>query len=226
VRLVGQIATVLRKDLLVDWRSRSRVLSVVLFGVVALSLFSFAVGPESATLSRGTPGYLVLALLLSSTLALSESFRIENEDAGLEGLLLLPTDPAAVFYGKALANTLFLSLLGLVLAPAAIVLYNVEVDGRGLTLLAGIWVLTAAALTAPGVLYSAMTSRLRGQDVLLPIMHYPLVIPVLMAAVKSIGLALGGDPMQQIGSWTQVLVAFTVIYWSLGGVLFRHAIEE
>ena len=99
-----QVAAVVRKDLLLEWRNRARALSVILFGIVALALFSFAVGAESATLVRMAPGYLVLTLLLSSTLALSESFRIEQFESALEGQLLLPVDPVALFYGKALGN--------------------------------------------------------------------------------------------------------------------------
>ena len=221
-----QIVTILRKDLLLDWRNQARALSVFLFGVVALSLFAFAVGPESATLHRTASGYLVLTLLLSSTLALSESFRLEHSEGALEGLLLLPVEPAAVFLGKALGNTIFLSLRGPILAPVAVVLYAVEVDVGGLARLLGLWILASAALAAPGTLYAAMTSQVRGQDVLLPIIHYPLVIPVLIGAVKGIDLAINGDPMGQMGSWTLLLGCFCAIYWSLGAVLFGYAIEE
>lgn len=224
--MIRQALHVFRKDLLLEWRGRARILSVFLFGLVALSLFSFAVGPDSLALSRTTPGYLVLTLLLSSTLALTESFRVETSDEAMEGLLLLPVDPTAIFYGKALANTLFLTLLGPVLAPTAIVLYAVEVDLSSVLQLLGLWALTAAGLSAPGTLYAAMTSRIRGQEVLLPIVHYPLVIPLLLAAVKAMDLALYGDPMGQMGSWMTVLIGFSAVYWMLGGILFRFTVED
>jgi heme exporter protein B len=224
--MIRQALYVLRKDLLLEWRGKARILSVFLFGLVALSLFSFAVGPDSVALSRTTPGYLVLTLLLSSTLALTESFRIETSDEAMEGLLLLPVDPTAIFYGKALANTLFLTLLGPILAPTAIVLYAVEVEASNVFHLLFLWALTAAGLSAPGTLYAAMTSRIRGQEVLLPIVHYPLVIPLLLAAVKSMDLALYGDPMGQMGSWTTVLIGFSAVYWLLGGILFRFTVED
>ena len=84
----------------------------------------------------------------------------------------------------------------------------------------------AAGLSAPGTLYAAMTSRIRSQDVLLPLLLFPLVVPVLMATVKAAALILTGDPMEQIRSWVLLLVGFDVIYWSLCGILFPHAIEE
>ena len=112
------------------------------------------------------------------------------------------------------------------LAPTAVVFYSLEVEPLGLVKLVCLWSLTAASLSAPGTLYAAMTSQVRGQDVLLPIIHYPLVIPVLLGAVKTIDLALNGDPMGQMTPWVLLLMSFCVIYWSLGGILFRHAVEE
>lgn len=226
MKIVTQALTILRKDLLLEWRGRSRLISVLLFGVVTLLLFSFAVGPDSVALRAGAAGFLVLALLLSSTLGLSESFRIEQQERALEGLLLLPVDPVALFYGKAMSNTLFLMLLAPILTPVALILYSVQLDGGGVLALLGLWTLAAAGLSAPGTLYAAMTSRLQSQDVLLPLLLFPLVIPVLLGSVKAVALVILGDPMGQLGSWTLLLVSFAVIYWSLCGLLFPHAIEE
>lgn len=224
--LVRQALVLVRKDLLLEWRGRARFLSVLLFGVVTLLLFSFAVGPDSAALRAAAAGFLVLALLLSSTLGLSESFRLEQEERALEGLVLLPVDPVALFYGKAIGNTLFLFLLAPIFTPVALVLYSVELGVIKIVTLVGLWALAAAGLSAPGTLYAAMTSRLRSQDVLLPLLLFPLVVPVLMGSVKAMALVLGGDPLEQLRSWTILLVGFAVIYWSLCGLLFPYAIEE
>ena len=226
MRLLAQAFTVVRKDLLLEWRGRSRIISVLLFGVVTLLLFSFAVGPDSVALRASAAGFLVLALLLSSTLGLSESFRLEQEQRAVEGLLLLPVDPVALYYGKAISNTLFLVLLAPILTPVALVLYAVEIEPIRLLVLLGLWAIAAAGLSAPGTLYAAMTSRLQSQDVLLPLLLFPLVVPVLLGTVKAVALILTGDPMEQIRSWTILLVSFAVIYWSICGLLFPHAIEE
>jgi len=226
VRLLAQALTVVRKDLLLEWRGRSRIISVLLFGVVTLLLFSFAVGPDSIALRASAAGFLVLALLLSSTLGLSESFRLEQEQRAVEGLLLLPVDPVALFYGKAMSNTLFLVLLAPLLTPVAWVLSAAEIEPIRFLVLLGLWAVAAAGLSAPGTLYAAMTSRLQSQDVLLPLLLFPLVVPVLLGTVKAVALILTGDPMEQIRSWTILLVSFAVIYWSICGLLFPHAIEE
>ncbi len=226
MRVLTQILTLVRKDLLVEWRGRARLFSVLLFGAVTLLLFSFAVGPDTLALRASAAGFLVLALLLSSTMGLSESFRVEQEQRALEGLMLLPVEPVALFYGKALSNTLFLLLLAPILIPVALVLYAVELDAARILGLLGLWALAAAGLSAPGTLYAAMTSRLESQDVLLPLLLFPLVVPVLMASVKAADLILTGDPMAQMRSWIVLLASFDVIYWSLCGVLFPHAVQE
>jgi heme exporter protein B len=223
---LGTALAIVRKDLLLEWRGRSRSVSVLLFGVVTLLLFSFAVGPDTQALRAGAAGFLVLALLLSSTLGLSESFRLEQEDRALEGLLLLPVDPVAIFYGKAIGNTLLLLMLAPILVPIALVLYSVEAGISSVLMVLLIWLLTAAGLSAPGTLYAAMTSRLRSQDVVLPVLLFPLVVPVLLGSVKAMALALSGDPMGQMRSWILLLAGFDIIYWSLCGVLFPFAIEE
>ncbi|MDH3404344.1 MAG: heme exporter protein CcmB [Acidobacteriota bacterium] len=218
--------SILAKDLLLEWRERARTLSVVLFAVVTLLLFSFALGPDVEALRAGTPGFLVLALLLSSTLALNESFRIEREDRALEGLLMRPVGSMAMFYAKALANALLLTLLAPVVVGLAVVLYSLEVGPPALAGLVGCWALGAAGLAAPGTLYAAMTSRLKTQDVALPILLFPLVVPVLLGSVKAMDLVLFGDAMNQLQSWVSLLLAFDVIYWAVCGVLFRYAVEE
>ncbi len=220
------VLVLLGKDLRVEWRGRVRFFSIVLFGGITLVLFSFAIDADSGVAAIMAPGFLVLALLLSSTLGLSESFRMERENRALEGLLLLPIEPAVVFYAKALGNFLFLVMLAPVLMPSAIIIYGIDSGFAQILPTFGVWLLAAAGLAAPGTLYAAMTSRAASQDVLLPLLLFPLVIPVLIASVKSAALILAGDPMDQTRSWLVLLVAFDVIYWSLGGVLAVAALEE
>jgi heme exporter protein B len=218
------LTAALRKDALLQWRTRARFLAVLAFGAVTLLLFSFAAGPDTASLRRHAPGFLWLALMLSSTLALAETFQSELEQRALEGLLLLPASARAIFYGKALANVAQLTLLGLALVPLSVVLYDAPVPRPAA--LAGVIVLGAAGLSAPGTLYAAMSSQARARQALLPLLLFPLVVPVLLAAVKATALLATGDPMGQLRSWLVLLVAFDAIYWSLCGLFFGRVVEE
>jgi heme exporter protein B len=221
---VSQLLAALRKDLLLQWRTRAQFVAVFVFGASALLLFSFATGPDTASLRQHAAGFLWLGLLLSSTLALADSFESEMAQRALEGLLLLPADPRALYYGKAIANVLQLTLLGAGLVPLMVVLYDAS-TARLPTLL-GVIFLGAAGLSAPGTLYSAMTAQLRARNTLLPLLLFPLVVPALLAAVKATSLLLLGDPMGQLRPWLALLVAFDAIYWSLCGILFERVVED
>lgn len=212
------------KDLLLSWRSRAQASAVAVFGATTLLLFSFAVGPNAAALRQNAGGFLWVALLLSSTLALAESYRSEIEQKALEGLLLLPASPRALFYGKAIANWLQLLLVGIGLLPIMVVLYDPGTENFGA--MVGVLALGTAALSAPGTLYAAMSSQARAQQVLLPLLLFPLVVPVLLAAVKASSLLLLGDPMGQAGSWVMLLGAFNGVFWPLCGLLFGPVVEE
>jgi heme exporter protein B len=199
-------------------------MAVVVFGATLLLLLSFAVGPNATTLRQLAGGFLWVALLFSSTLALTESFRLEREHRAIEGLLLLGAHPAAIFYGKALANWLHLLVVGLALVPVMVVLYDPGLSGIGG--LIGILALGSAGISAPGTLHAGLASQIRAQQVLLPLLLFPLVVPVLIAAVRASSLLLLGDPMGQARSWALLLLAFNGIFWPLCGLLFGYVIEE
>lgn len=223
--LPAQCFIVFQKDLLLQWRTRSRFVAVFVHGVTTLLLFSFAVGYDSTVLRAHAPGYLWLGVLMSSTLFLSESFRVEMQNGALEGLRLLPADTRALYYGKALANLLVLGGLGVMLIPAMVLLYDAKI-AMGLGPLVATILLGAAGLVAPGTLYAALAGRARASDVLLPLLLFPLVVPALLSAVKATTLVLEGDPMGQYPSWMGLLAAFNVVYWSLCGLLYRLVVED
>src|SRR5947209_20484484 len=104
------LTAALRKELLLQWRSRAQFMAVFVFGAAALLLFSFAVGPIAEMLRQFSAGFLWLGLLLSSTLTLAESFHAEMENRAMEGLHLQPAYPRAVYYGNAISNRLKLTL--------------------------------------------------------------------------------------------------------------------
>jgi heme exporter protein B len=214
----------LRKDALLQWRTRAQLLAIFTFGAASLLLFSFAIGPDTSALRAHAAGFLWLGLLLASTLSLAESFQHEMEERALEGLLLLPAPAIALYYGKALANWVQLTILGIGLVPVMIVLYDAgttRIAGLALVILLG-----AAGLSAPGTLYAAMTAQVRARQTLLPLLLFPLVVPVLLAAVKATSLFILGDPMEQAGSWMLLLVCFDLIHWSLCGLLFGRVVED
>jgi heme exporter protein B len=214
----------LRKELLLQWRTRGQLVAVFVFGAAALLLFSFAIGPNAAALRTFSAGFLWLGLLLSSTLTLAESFHAEMENRALEGLLLLPSDPRALYYAKAVANWLQLAILGVALVPVMVVLYDAGTTALHKLLL--VILLGTAGLSAPGTLYAAMTAQVRAKQTLLPLLLFPLIVPVLLASVKATSLVILGDPMGDSDRWVLLLASFDLIYWSLCGLLYGRVIED
>jgi heme exporter protein B len=218
------LTAALRKELLLQWRTRGQMMAVFVFGTTALLLFSFAIGPDAAALRTFSAGFLWLGLLLSSTLTLAESFHSEMENRALEGLLLLPSNARAIYYGKAIANWLQLALLGAALVPVMVVLY--DAGTMELLKLLGVILLGTAGLSAPGTLYAGMTAQVKAKQMLLPLLLFPLIVPALLASVKATSLVILGDPMGQLRPWLTLLAAFDLIYWSLCGLLFGRVVEE
>jgi len=217
------LATVVQKDLLVEWRARAQLVALLGFSVVVLLLFSFAVGPDSNVLARHAGGYLWLALLLASTLLLARSLQVEVESGALESLLLAPVRAPAIFYGKAMANTVLLVIVAAVALPVDLALTGAQIQQLPPVLLA--IVLGAAGIAAPGTFYAALTARVAGRQLLLPLLLFPLIVPALLASVKATSLSMAGDPMGQLPSWLALLACFDVIYWSLCGLLFEKVVE-
>lgn len=223
--LLGCAWVLLRKDMLIEWRTRARLNALVFFALATLLLFSFALGPDTALLRKNAGAFLWLGILLSSVLSLGESFRVEHENASLDGVRLAPADARALFLAKAGGNTLLLLCLSIVLIPVLIALYDIRI-AMSVGQLVGVLVLGCLAISAPGTVYSAIANNARARDVLLPLLLFPLLVPALLAAVKAMNLVLQGDPMLQLGSWIGLLIAFNGIYWGLGMVLFPKVIEE
>ena len=220
-----QAIAILGKDLWIEGTSWVRWGGLVAFAILVLLLFSFAVGPNSVMLQKHAAGYLWLATLFASANLFTQSFLLETEGGAIEQLQLAPVFPAALFYGKALANTIQLLLVMSVMLPPLIALCDVWfVEGFGLFVIT--MLLGAFGLSAPGAMYAAMTARLSNQQLLLPLLLFPLIVPALLSAVKATSLIFFGDPMGQIGSWLTLLGAFDLIYWILCGIVFGRIVES
>lgn len=222
--MIRQTLAVLAKELLVEWRSPSRMSGLFFFALALLLMVAFA-SPSEAAMKAQAGGTLWIGLLVASTRSMDQSWATEIEHDAAEGLMLWPVDPRALFYGKAIANTLILLGVALALLPLLIALYGVEPEADPVQLFA-VMVLGCAALAAPGTLYGLITARARGSSVLLPLLLFPLVVPALLGAARATTVLFEGDPMLQGGSWLQLLALFNAIHWSLSGLLFGRVLED
>lgn len=218
------LLVVVAKDLRLEWRGRARVNATVFFALLVLLLFSFAMGPDHELHARTAPGFLWLGIFMASVMSLGESMRNELQNDALEGLRLLPLDGRALFLGKALVNAVLLWVLALVLVPAVVAVYGVGIR-LGTPALLGVLALGALAISAPGTLYAAIAVQARAKDVLLPLLLFPVLVPCLLAAVKSTALVMHGDAMGELSGWLKLLGAFTLAYWAVCTILFPRVVE-
>ena len=172
----------------------------LLFALVLVVLVAFTADASTSVLRKTAGGALWLGLLMASARSLDLSWAVETDNDALTGMVLWPVHPAAMFYGKALANTAVLFLVGIALTPLVIAMYNAPIVGPWSQFLA-VLVLGGAALAAPGTFYALLTTRARASSVLLPLLMFPLVVPALLAASRATSLLMEGDAMGEVQSW-------------------------
>jgi heme exporter protein B len=221
----SRVAAVAWKDLTTERRSKANFNAVLFLAALMLLMFGFALGPDSASLRMAAAGIVWLTILFSGNLAFHRSYQVEMEGGALEALLLYPGARSSIFLGKLIANLVFVLLVLLALIPIAIILYDIPLGPSVPLLLAVIFLGTFGFVTL-GTFYASMASRSRAREVLLPLLLFPMLVPVLLASVEATGALLQGDPMGEAGRWIRLLVSFDVIFLGASILAFGAVIEE
>jgi heme exporter protein B len=216
-----QIAALIRKDLVLEIREPDHLLSVFLFGMLLFILFSFALSIEPATMNKMAPGLFWLAVLFTSLRTLDHSFQREMEDGQWEGLLLLGIDPRSLYLGKMISNLCLVLLLQIFLLPLMAVFFDISLSIRLITVL----FLGSVGISTLGTFYAALTASIRGGQALLPVLLFPMLVPVLLAAVKVTELTLANDLFGQQTVWLKLLILFDIVFL-LGSLLCSEALFE
>jgi len=217
------VMDILCKDLLLEWRSREQVGGMLVFALLAILMFNFALDLESAKPPGTISGILWVTLVFAGTIGLNRSMAAEKNSGCFDGLLLAPVDRSAIFLGKALGNTLFMWIVAAFLLPLFAVLYAVNLVNGGVML---VIILGTFGYSMAGTLLAAMTYQTRARDMLLPILLFPVALPVLLAAIKATGMLLNGFPLADARFWVDMLVVFDVIFAVLGWLMFDFVVEE
>jgi heme exporter protein B len=211
-------ALVAGKDLRIEARSKVALSQVAPFGVVALGLFAFALGPDRAPMVSGAPGLFWVAVLFSTVLAIQRSVSVESADGARDGLRLSGLDPAGLFLGKALAVAAQLVVLELVLTVGVVLLYGAAV--KTVWLIAVACLLGTVGLAAAGTLYGALSAGIRVRETLLPFLLLPVVTPILLAGTRIWQAGLAGGTPSDATPWLHLLLAFDAVYLAVGVVVY------
>lgn len=208
------------KDLRIELRTRVLLWQVVPFGILTLLLFALALGPSTATLERGAPGLLWLALLFASVLATTRSAGIEAPEGTRASIRLLGLDAGGVFLGKVAALAVQLVAIAAVLEVGLLVFFHVS--AARLAVATPLEACAVAALAAVGTLYGAVVAGTDVAGTLLPLLVLPALAPVLIAGEKGTAAVLaGGGP----GRWAIILAVMAVAYLAVGTLVYG-SLEE
>ncbi|HEU4564693.1 MAG TPA: heme exporter protein CcmB [Gemmatimonadaceae bacterium] len=221
---LARVRAVAWKDLTTERRTKANFNAVVFFAGLTLLLFGFALGPDADALRAAAAGVLWLTVLFSGVLAFNRSYQLELESGALETLLLYPGERWSIFVGKLIANLAFVLLVELIVVPIAGILFHVPLFDP-LPGLAGVLILGTFGFVTLGTFYAAMASRLRAREVLLPLLLFPMLIPLLVGAVEATKALLVGDPMGDAKAWVRLLGAFDIIFLVAAVLAFEHVIE-
>ncbi|RME84302.1 MAG: cytochrome C biogenesis protein [Caldilineae bacterium] len=217
------IAAVLWKDVRTELRTKEVFTSMVVFAALALLIFNFAFELRIPNKSLVVPGILWVTVAFAGVLGLGRAFIAEKDKGSLAGLLLAPVDRSAVYFGKMLANLIFILVVEILILPLITVFFNVPLITLPLLL---ILLLGTIGFAAVGTIFSALAVNTRAREVLLPVLLFPVLLPVLVAGIRTtIGL-LEGDPLSDHLNWLQLIAFFDLLYLVVAFLTFDYVVEE
>jgi len=223
MRFWHKVITITWKDALSEMRTKEIVFSVLIFTLLVIVIFNFAFGASQEMMELVAPGILWVTFAFAGVLSLNRSFIPEKEQSCLEGLMACPVSREVIYVGKMLGSLLFMLIIEVIALLIFAFLFNLPVLSLQL---ATIIVLATIGFVAVGTLFSALAINTRAREMVLPILFLPIVVPIIISAVKASALALSGESWSGLSSWLQIIGAFDVIFLVVSFLIFAFVIEE
>ncbi len=221
---VRKVLAVVGKDIATEIRTKEMISAMFVFSLLIILIFNFAFDLRAENTQALAPGVLWVAIAFAGMLGLSRSFILERDRGVFDDLLLAPVDRSAIYFGKMIGNVLFISVVEIIILPFFIILFNQALST--LPMLVGVVILGTIGFAGVGTLFSAMAVHTRAREVLLPIMLFPVVVPVFLSAVRLTAATLDNTPFDDVSHWLALLVAFDTIFIAISFILFEFVVEE
>jgi len=225
VNFLALAAEILRKDLRIEARSREGVNTLLFFSALLVFLFRFALGPTEAEVRQGAPGLLWFAFILTGLWGVARTFQIERENDCLESFRLVPEGLGGIYLGKVLVGCCLMVATELMILAMFGLFFHLDL-WVATAWLVPVLVLGTVGFVAIGTLFAAITAQLKAREVLLPLLLFPLVIPVLLPASRLTELALAGESFAAEPHWLRLLVVFDLVFLVLGYLTFPLVVED
>ncbi len=211
------------KDLAAELRSRELVSAMLVFALLVIFIFNFALELDAQARATVTAGVLWVTFTFAGTIGLNRSMAVEKDRGCLDGLLLAPVDRSAIYFGKMLSNLAFMLMMAVIILPVYNLFYNVNLFIPNLLLLI---LLGSLGYVSVGTLLSSMAVQARTRDILLPILLFPVVLPLLVAAVKASTVVLAGQPLRDALAYLNLMIVYDVIFIAVAFMVFDYVVEE
>jgi heme exporter protein B len=223
LRFLAKVWAIVVKDVAAELHTREMVSAMLVFSVLSLLIFSFALDLRGAVAQAAGPGVLWATVAFAGTLGLSRSLAREQQTGCIDGLLLTPVDRSAIFFGKALGNLIFMAVVEAILLPLFSALFDV-----GLLLPAVLLVVALGTLgyAVVGTLLASIAVNTRAREVMLPVLLLPLAVPLLIAAVQATGGLVEGATLGEVGGWVRLLVVYDLVIVAVSMLTFGYVVEE
>ncbi len=220
---MNKVVAIIWKDILSELRTREIAVSVLVFAILIIVIFSFAFDSGKDAIGLVAPGILWVAFTFAGVLSLNRTFATEREKGCLEGLMLCPVSRDVLYWGKMFASFVLMLTIEIIVTPIFLILYDLPLFVPELV---PIIALATLGFVSVGTLFSALTVNIRARDIMLPLLFFPTVVPVIIAAVEATQIALDGKPFSDMASWLQIMGAFDAIFLVISAFTFEFVIEE
>ena len=221
--LLKATLAIVQKDLAAEFRSRELISAMLVFSLLVILIFNFALELDIKVRQSVTAGVLWTTFAFAGTLGLNRSMSVEKDRGCIDGLLLAPVDRSAIYFGKAISNLAFMLIVEAIVLPVYSMLYNVNLFRLDLL---GVILLGSIGYTAVGTLLSAMAVQTRTRDVLLPILLFPIAVPVLLASVKASNGLLAGAEFAEVLTPLNILIVYDIVFIAVAFMVFDFVVEE
>lgn len=223
INYLSKVMTIFWKDILSEFRTKTVASSVLVFAILVIIIFNFAFESDSDTIELVAPGVLWVTFTFAGVLSLNRTFVMEKEKGCLEGLMLCPVSRDVLYWGKMISSLVFMLIIEAVVFPIFLILFDLPLWLPRLAIVAMLGTLGFASV---GTLFSALAANTKARDMALPIIFFPVVVPVIIASVKATDLIINGGTWNEMSSWLEILIAFDVIFLVVSALVFEFVIEE
>lgn len=217
------VLAICKKEITMELKKKETVSTMLIFSLITIVIFSFSFNVEKIEKKVLISGMLWIMIVFSSLLGLGPSFKKEQSNNTLAGLLMAPVDRSAIFYGKLLANMIFVSFVELISIPLFFILFNFIMTENILLFAAFVFLGTLGFITI-GTFLSALASYARFSDLLLPVTLFPVSVPLLIGSVKLTENLITGSGYS-FSPWLQLLIVFDIVFLVIPLLVFEYILE-